>query len=64
MVTLKLCPLNAPIDLSLTDKEGAEIDYNSLTVVELKYIAENRGIKVISTMKKADIIKAILESEI
>ena len=50
--------------LSLNDKEGAEIDYNSLTVVELKSIAENRGIKVTTTMKKADIIQVILESEI
>lgn len=50
--------------LSSNDKEGAEIDYNSLTVTELKSIAENKGIKVISTMKKADIIKTILESEI
>lgn len=46
------------------DNEGAETDYNSLTVVELKSIAENKGMKVTSTMKKADIIQAILESEI
>lgn len=50
--------------LSSNDKEGAEIDYNSLTVAELKSIAENRGLKVNSAMKKADIIQAILESEI
>ncbi|GAA0817467.1 Rho termination factor N-terminal domain-containing protein [Clostridium tertium] len=49
--------------LSLNN-EGAETDYNSLTVVELKSIAENKEIKVTSTMKKADIIQAILESEI
>ncbi|MGG7057606.1 Rho termination factor N-terminal domain-containing protein [Clostridium tertium] len=48
----------------MLDNEGAEIDYNSLTVVELKSIAENKGIVINSTMKKADIIKAILESEI
>lgn len=64
MDILLLYPLNAPIDLSLTDNEGAEFDYNSLTVVELKSIAENKGIKVTSTMKKVDIIQAILESEI
>lgn len=48
----------------LKDNEGAGVDYNSLTVVELKSIAENKGIKVTSTMKKADIIQAILEDEI
>ena len=52
------------MNLSLNDNEGAGTDYNSLTVVELKSMAENKGIKVTSTMKKADIIKAILESEI
>lgn len=46
------------------DNEGAETDYSSLTVVELKSIAENKGIVINSTMKKADIIKVILESEI
>lgn len=50
--------------LALNDNEGAEIDYNSLTVTELKSIAENKGIKITSTMKKADIIQAITESEI
>lgn len=50
--------------LSLDNNEGAEFDYNSLTVVELKSIAENKGIKITSSMRKADIIQAILESEI
>lgn len=63
MDILLLLPKNAPMILSL-DNEGAETDYNSLNVVELKSIAENKGIKVTSTMKKADIIQAILESEI
>lgn len=60
---LKLLPNIAPMMLSL-DNEGAGVDYNSLTVVELKSIAENKGIKVTSTMKKADVIQAIIESEI
>ena len=50
--------------LSLDNNEGAEFDYNSLTVAELKSIAEEKGIKITSSMRKADIIQAILESEI
>lgn len=56
-----LHPNQAPMTLSL-DNEGAGVDYNSLTVVELRSIAENKGIKVNSTMKKAEIIQAIMES--
>lgn len=63
MAILLLLPNVAPMMLSL-DNEGAETDYNSLTVVELKSIAENKGIRVTATMKKVDIIQAILESEI
>lgn len=63
MVILQLLPNAAPKILSLDD-EGAGIDYNLLTLVELKSIAENKGIKVNSNMKKVNVIKAIKESEI
>lgn len=37
----------------------ADVDYDSLTVAELKAIAKEKGIKGISTMKKADLVEAL-----
>jgi hypothetical protein len=40
-------------------KDEAETDYESMTVVELKELAEKRGIEIHSDMLKADIIEAL-----
>ena len=34
-------------------------DYNKLTVAELKALCEEKGIEVTSSMKKADLVKAL-----
>lgn len=41
-----------------------DIDYLSMTVVELKAVAENKGIEIPSTIKKDDLIKLLQESEV
>lgn len=46
-----------------TGAEEGKVDYASYTVAELKSVAENKGITIKSTMKKADLIAAIVESE-
>ena len=45
----------------LNDEE--EVNYELLTVAELKEVAKEKGIEITSTMKKDDILKAIIESE-
>lgn len=48
-----------PALMNVSEEETT--DYSSLTVVELKSLAENRGITLNSSMKKADIIEKLLE---
>lgn len=50
-----------PTLMNVSEEETT--DYSSLTVVELKSLAENRGITLNSSMKKVDIIKKLLEGE-
>jgi len=40
----------------------ASVDYSSMTVAELKGVAKDKGISGISSMKKAELIEAILKA--
>ncbi len=40
-------------------KADDAVDYNSMTVAQLKAVAKEKGIAGISSMKKADLIEAI-----
>ena len=39
------------------------IDYNSMTVVQLKQLVKDRNIKVLSSMKKSDLIDILIKSD-
>ena len=39
------------------------MDYNNLSVIELREIAKDRGLKGITTLKKSELIEALISSE-
>lgn len=54
--------LEAPVVNNATEvavEEKAEVDFNKLTVAELREMAKNKNVKRYSTMKKAELIEAL-----
>ena len=50
----------AKVEVSKTEvAQEATVDYNKMTVAELKVIAKEKGISGISAMKKADLVAAL-----
>lgn len=53
-------PKAAKVEVSKTEvAQEATVDYNKMTVAELKVIAKEKGISGISAMKKADLVAAL-----
>jgi len=48
-----------PPEPAAATAEGEEVDYESMTVVELKALAQERGVTITPDMHKADIVAAL-----